>query len=127
MKSFVEKMIEGDFDTMLSVKKEQVESFYKWERINFNHMEQMPRSQDLEPVYLHCSTILAWKSKIIREKMIKYDCCAYGADSKVGYYTFNSFANIDIDNEEDFIFAETIIKYLKTNNNFEKKYYKIRK
>ena len=129
IKSFVTKMIEGDFDTMLSVKREQVEGFYQWKQLNFNQMEQMPRSQDLEPIYLHCSTILAWKSKVIREKMEKFNCCTYGADSKVGYYTFNSFANIDIDNEEDFLFAETIIKFLKKakNNNTLKKYYSVDK
>ena len=108
IKGFVAKMPEGDFDTMLSVKQEQVEGFYKWKQLNFNQMEQMPRSQDLESIYLHCSTILAWKSKVIREKMEKFNCCTYGADSKVGYYTFDSFANVDIDNEDDFLFAETI-------------------
>ena len=127
IKSFVTKMLEGDFDTMLSVKREQVEGFYQWKQLNFNQMEQMPRSQDLEPIYLHCSTIFAWKSKVIREKMLKFNCCAYGADSKVGYYTFDSFANIDIDNEDDFVFAETIIQYLKKPKNTVKKYYSIDK
>lgn len=127
IKSFVTEMLEGDFDTMLSVKREQVEGFYRWKQLNFNQMGQMPRSQDLEPVYLHCSTILAWKSKVIREKMEKFNCCTYGADSKVGYYTFNSFANIDIDNEADFEFAETIIRYMKKPRDTAKKYYSIDK
>ena len=127
IKSFVDKMIEGDFDTMLSVKREQVEGFYTGKPINFNQMVQMPRSQDLEPIYLHCSTILAWKSRVIREKMKKYNCCTYGADSKVGYYTFNSYANIDIDNEDDFGFAEIVIQYLKKTNLTPPKYYKIDK
>ena len=127
IKSFVKEMLKGDFDTMLSVKREQVEAFYRWKQLNFNQMGQMPRSQDLEPVYLHCSTILAWKSKVIREKMEKFNCCTYGADSKVGYYTFNSFANIDIDNEDDFVFAETIIQYLKKPRDTVKKYYSIGK
>jgi len=123
IKSFVEKMLEGNFDTMLSVKREQVEGFYQWKQLNFNQMKQMPRSQDLEPIYLHCSTILAWKSKIIREKMDKYNCCTYGADSKVGYFTFGSLANIDIDNEADFEFAETIMQYLKKPKNTKIEYY----
>jgi len=129
IKGFVTKMLEGDFDTMLSVKREQVEGFYKWKQLNFNQMDQMPKSQDLEPIYLHCSTILAWKSKVIREKMEKFNCCTYGADSKVGYYTFNSYANIDIDTEEDFLFAEVIIDYLKKqeDRNTFKKYYSIDK
>ena len=127
IKSFVEKMLEGNFDTMLSVKREQVEGFYHWKQLNFNQMEQMPRSQDLEPIYLHCSTILAWRSKIIRKKMDKFNCCTYGADSNVGYYTFDSYANIDIDNESDFIFAETIIQYLKKPKDVVKKYYSIDK
>ena len=127
IKSFVTEMLQGDFDTMLSVKREQVEGFYKGKPINFDQLDQMPRSQDLEPIYLHCSTILAWKSKVIREKMDKYNCCTYGADSKVGYFTFGSLANIDIDNEADFIFAETIIQYLKKPKDVVKKYYSIDK
>ena len=127
IKSFVTKMLEGDFDTMLSVKREQVEGFYQWKQLNFNQMEQMPRSQDLEPIYLHCSTILAWKSKVIREKMEKFNCCTYGADSNVGYYTFDSYANIDIDNEADFAFAETIIQYLKKPKDTVINYYSVDK
>jgi len=125
IKAFVRKMLSGNFDTMLSVKREQVEGFYKWKQLNFDHMKQMPRSQDLEPIFLHCSTILAWKSKIIQEKMNDFDCCAYGADSKVGYFEFDSFANIDIDNEEDFVFAETIIKYLNEPEKNSEEYYDI--
>ena len=94
-------MIDGDYDTMLSLKREQVEGFFETKPINFNPMVQMPRSQDLIPIYLHCSTILAWKSKTIKQKMAEHGCCAYGADSKVGYYTFDSFANVDIDNVRD--------------------------
>ena len=124
IKNFVTEMLKNDFDTMLSVKREQVEGFYEGKSINFNQMEQMPRSQDLAPIYLHCSTILAWKSKLIREKMRKFNCCTYGADSKIGYYTFDSFANIDIDNEDDFVFAEIVIEYLKRQNNVIKEYYK---
>ena len=123
IKSFVAKMIEGNYDTMLSVKREQVEGFYHWEQLNFNQMEQMPRSQDLEPIYLHCSTILAWKSSIIREKMDKYNCCTYGADSKVGYFTFGTIANIDIDDEADFEFAETVMQYLKQPKNTKIEYF----
>lgn len=128
--SFITQMIEGDFDTMLSLKRENVEGFYLGKPINFNPMEQMPRSQDLEPVYLHCSTILAWRSTVIRKKMEQYNCCAYGADSKVGYYTFDSFASVDIDNEDDFVFAELIIEYqkkIKQGMSVAKKYYKINK
>ena len=99
--------VDGDFDTMLSLKREQVEGFYQKKPINFNPMVQMPRSQDLIPIYLHCSTILAWKSKIIKQKMELHNCCAYGADSKVGYYTFDSFAGVDIDNDQGFVFLPT--------------------
>ena len=121
---FINEMIDGDFDTMLSLKREQVEGFYQKKPINFNPMVQMPRSQDLIPIYLHCSTILAWKSKIIKQKMELHNCCAYGADSKAGYYTFDSFAGVDIDNENDFIFAETILEYLKKSKDNEPEYYK---
>ena len=53
-----------------------------------------------------------------------HNCCAYGADSTVGYYTFDSFAGVDIDNENDFIFAETILEYLKKSKDNEPEYYK---
>ena len=117
-------MIDGNYDTMLSLKREQVEGFFKGTPINFDPMVQMPRSQDLIPIYLHCSTILAWKSKIIKQKMELHNCCAYGADSNVGYYTFDSFAGVDIDNEQDFIFAETILEFLKRSKEIKPVYYK---
>lgn len=121
---FIKDMIDGNYDTMLSLKREQVEGFFKGTPINFDPMVQMPRSQDLIPIYLHCSTILAWKSKIIKQKMELHNCCAYGADSNVGYYTFDSFAGVDIDNEQDFIFAETILEFLKRSKEIKPVYYK---
>ena len=55
--------------------------------------------------------------------MDKYNCCTYGADSKVGYFTFGTIANIDIDDEADFEFAETVMQYLKQPKNTKIEYF----
>lgn len=112
IREFVAKMLAEDYDTMLSVKREQVEGFYQERPINFDLTKPMPRSQDLSPIYLHCSNMFAWKTSVYRENMQKLGCATYGAGSKVGFYVFDPLSAIDIDNESDFAFAELALNYL---------------
>lgn len=123
IKAFVKTMLENDYDTLHSVKKEQIEGLFKGRALNFDPLKKMPRSQDLEPVMLFSSGIMGWKVAKYYENIKKYGCATYGGDGKTGYFPLKGFSNIDIDNEEDFQLAELAILYQKNPTQVAPKYY----
>ena len=123
IKNFVKTMIEGNFDTLHSVKREQIEGMYHGQPLNFDPLKQMPRSQDLDPIYLFSSGIMGWKVKPYLEIHKKHKAATYGADGHTGYFTLSGFSTIDIDEEEDFQLAEVAISHLKTANKHKPQYY----
>lgn len=124
MRDFIKMMTEKNYDAMLSVKKEQVEGFFNEKPINFDPTKQMPRSQDLTPIYLHCSNMFAWKTDVYKANMKKYGCAVYGANAKTGYFVFDPISAIDIDNEDDFDLAELALEFVsRGSQEREPKYY----
>ena len=119
LRSFVKMYKDGKYQTLHTVKEEQIEGLYENKPLNFNPIEQMPPSQDLTPVKLFTSSIMAWEKENFRHNMEKSGCAVYGGDGKIGYYTVRGFGTIDIDNEFDFQLAEAIVGI----QNKEKEYY----
>ena len=101
--------IEGGYQTIHTVKEERIEGLFDGTPLNFDPTKQMPPSQELTPVYLFTSSIMAWDTKKFKENMHNTGCAVYGGDGKIGYYTIKGFGTIDIDNEEDFILAQSVV------------------
>ena len=108
--SFIEKMINDQYDTMISIKNIQIESIYKNKPINFNQKENSPPSQNLEPIKAYACGIMGWRPENFNNNIKKYSSGYHGGDGKIGYYELKGFSVVDIDNEEDFILAESISK-----------------
>lgn len=106
---FVDTFKKGEFHTLHTVKEEQIEALFKDKPLNFDPMKRMPPSQDLIPVRLFSSSIMAWDVAKFRENMKNFGCAVYGGNGKTGYYTLKGTSALDIDNEFDFQIAETII------------------
>lgn len=123
IRQFVRTMVENDYDTLHSVKEEQIEGLYRGNALNFDPLKPMPRSQDLEPIILFSSGIMGWKVSAYRSQMKKYGCATYGGDGKIGYFTLKGFATIDIDLEEDFQIAELAMAYQKNPQLFPVNYW----
>ena len=123
IQKFVKTMLEHDYDTLHSVKEEQIEGIFKNKPLNFDQLKEMPPSQDLEPVMLFSSGIMGWKIDKYRNNMEKYGSATYGGDGKTGYITLCGFATIDIDDEVDFQMAELAIAYRKNPALFKPGYY----
>ena len=123
IKDFVRTMLENDYDTLHSVKEEQIEGLFKNKAINFDPMKEMPRSQDLSPIILFSSAIMGWKIDKYRRNMAEYGSATYGGDGKTGYFPLRGFATIDIDNEIDFQMAEFAVACKKNLALFKPNYY----
>ena len=113
IKAFVNKMIEGNYDTLHSVKEEQIEAIYENKPLNFNQMKPMPRSQELKPIIIFSSGIMGWKSDKYFENIKHLGSATYGGDGKTGYFILRGFSTIDIDSEEDWHIAELAIEHIK--------------
>jgi len=113
---FIQAMLDGDFDTMISVTNVQIECVYKKKTINFVQTEQTPPSQMLEPVKAYACALMGWEATSFRKNIEKYNAAYHGGDDKVGYYELKGYATIDIDHEEDFLIAEAISEAIKKPN-----------
>lgn len=123
IKAFVSMMAGQDYDTLHTVKDEQIEGLYQGRPLNFDPTQKMPRSQDLVPVKIFTSSIMAWKVSNYRKNMEKFDAGTYGGEGKIGYLTLKGLSTVDIDNEEDFQFAELAIEVKKNNKASQPSYY----
>ena len=124
IKSFISFYLDGGFETLHTVKEERIEGLFKGSPLNFDNMKPMPPSQELIPVQLFSSSIMAWDVKKFKSNMKRFGCAVYGGDGKIGYYSLSGFANLDIDYEIDFQLANAIYK-LELNEDEERKYYEV--
>jgi CMP-N,N'-diacetyllegionaminic acid synthase len=112
--------LDNDFDTLLSCENIQTHCFYDGVAVNFSTSGQHPRSQDLKPVQALNFAITIFDCKKYMENYEKNGCGVY--TGKLGFFATEGNANIDIDYEDDFIFAEFVAKFLKLNNHSKPKY-----
>jgi len=121
IRGVIDMFIDGEYKTVHTVKDEQIEGLFMSKPLNFDPLKQMPPSQELEPIKIFTSSIMAWDTEKFKENMIKDGCAVYGGNGKIGYYTITGSGMIDIDNEKDFYLAEAVMKM--KENASEKKYY----
>lgn len=120
---FVTNMIDGKFDTMISVVNNQIACIYNNKPVNFKLLEPHISSQLMIPVQAYATVLMGWSYKSFKSNMQKFGFAYHGADSKIGYHTLKGLSEIDIDNEEDFKLAEIAIKFRDNKNCYKKEYY----
>lgn len=123
IKGVVDMFILGGYQTIHTVKDESIEGLFEGRPLNFDPLKQMPPSQELIPIKIFTSSIMAWDTKKFKENMKNTGCAVYGGDGHIGYYTIKGAGMIDIDNEKDFYLAEAVMKMNEIKQ--EKKYYEI--
>lgn len=125
IRSFVKEMVDQGYETLHSVKNEQIEGLFDGKPLNFDPMKSMPPSQDLVPVQVFSSGIMGFSCNRFKSNMVELGCAVYGGAGKTGYYALKGHATIDIDNEEDFQLAEIVAKA--KMQNFTPAYYQPKK
>lgn len=123
IKCLVKMLIDGQYKTVHTVKEEQIEGLFNNRPLNFDPAKPMPPSQELTPIQLFTSSIMAWDVNTFVTNMKNYNCAVYGGEDKIGYYVIKGDGIIDIDNEKDFFLAEAILNM--KNISVEKKYYEV--
>lgn len=109
IRALVAMFQDGGYQTVHTVKAEQIEALFEGRPLNFDPVKPMPRSQDLQPAHVFTSSIMAWDTAHFQQHMRELGCAVYGGRGKIGYYTVKGMATLDIDNEFDFQVAEAFV------------------
>ena len=123
---FIRAMLDGNFETMISISDVRIECIYKGKSINFEQKEQTPPSQLLEPIKSYACSLMGWQINKFRENINRFNAAYHGGDGSIGFYDLKGYSTIDIDNEEDFLLAEAVSASFKRPNT-EPQYYKASK
>ncbi len=109
-------------DTLISVKNEQLQSFYNGQSLNFNSDGLLPMTQDIQPVQVCVWTVCIWK----KETFLKaYEEKGYAVfNGKFGLWPIDPIKSVKVSYEEDFLMAEQLIKARTlSKENYKAEYY----
>ncbi|MCF7825773.1 MAG: cupin domain-containing protein [Candidatus Marinimicrobia bacterium] len=123
IKEFVHDYTENKYDTLISVEAKQIACLYQDKPINFNKYKINPPSQTMTPVKAYSTALMGWRFSNYIQNMNKYKSAYHGGDGHVGYFEMRGLSTIDIDREEDFVLAESIILAKKHQKITEAQYY----
>ena len=66
IRNALSKVLSGEYDSALSVKKVQTFTWYKGKTLNYD-LENIPRTQDIEPIYYETSAFFIFKKEVFTE------------------------------------------------------------
>ena len=100
------KVLSGQYDSALSVKKIKTFTWYQGKPLNYD-LNDIPRTQDIEPIYYETSAFFIFNKEVFT-KMGKRRI-----GDKPYFQEIDDIEAVDIDYPEDFKFAQAIIKSIK--------------
>ena len=98
----IQKVEREGYDSAFSAKKEQSFAWYDGRPLNYS-LSHIPRTQDLEAVYIETSAFFIFRREVWREQHRRIGDKPYIAVT-------DRIESIDIDNPDDFLLAEAIAK-----------------
>lgn len=109
------------FDSMISIKNERLQSFYKDQPLNFNIHGMLPMTQNIDPVQICVWTICIWRKVSFIKAYEKQGYAVF--NGKYGFWPIDPLKSIKISYEEDFLLAEKLLKTREYFKHHEVKYY----
>lgn len=101
-------MVDGGYDTVITVKQEYLHAAVKGQPINFSYDEPFARTQDLEPVQCFVYSLMMWRCDSFLAAM---DAKGYAVLSgKVGFFPVSKQSTILIKHEDDLRMAEAWLR-----------------
>ena len=112
--------IENNLDSLCASRVAQTLCFLDNKAINFSFNTSQPRTQDLEPIHCQTCAFFIWKTETFVNSYKKNS--AGNFCGKFESYGLSPMESIDIDTEEDFLIAESIL--LNKKKHFQFTYHK---
>lgn len=106
---FVEKMVLDKLDTLVSVEHKQIACIYEGKPLNFDPIKRNPPSQEMKPVKAYATALMGWRRAFFINSFEEKGTAYHGAQGRTDYFELRGISTIDIDREEDFELAETIL------------------
>lgn len=104
----IEYYEENKLDTLISIREEKLQSFYRNSPINFSTKAPLPMTQNLNPIQLCAWTVCIWNAKKFKEHFDKYGFAVFVGN--YGLYPFDPIRSLKVSTETDFQLAELYIK-----------------
>ena len=105
----IDFFLKNDFDTVITVKEEKLQSFCQGKPINFNPQGRLPKTQDIAPIQVCAWCVCVWRAKTF---VASYEKNGFGVFSgRVGFYPLSALKTVKISTEDDFRLAQALIKY----------------
>lgn len=108
----IDSFINNNLNSCVASATRQTHCFYKNKPINFSFNELQPRTQDLKSVHAATCAFFIWKSSSFKKKYEKSGHANF--HGKFASYGLDYEEAIDIDQEGDFVFAESFKKFKKS-------------
>lgn len=100
----VKQVTEGEHDSAFSAQKVQTFCWYKGQPLNYS-LKEIPRTQTIEPVYFETSAFYIFRKEVWTDLHQRIGATPYAA-------IVDQIEGIDIDNPEDFEFAQKVLPQL---------------
>lgn len=97
----------NDFDSVISVREEKLQSFFRNQPINFSTNGLLPMTQNLDPIQLCSWTVCLWKATTFKESYKRNGYATFSG--KVGLFPFDPVRSLKISTESDFKLAEMLL------------------
>lgn len=97
----VDRVASGEYDSAFSAEKVQTFTWWQGRPLNYS-LERIPRTQDLEPVYVETSAFFIFRREVWLNKHRRIGDRPYTAVT-------DRIESMDIDNPDDFKLAEAIV------------------
>ena len=108
--------LKNNLDSLCASRVAQTLCFIKNKPINFSFDTGQPRTQDLNPIHCQTCAFFIWKTETFKNAYKKNT--AGNFCGKFESYGLSTLESIDIDTEEDFLIAESILIGKKNKFNF---------
>lgn len=123
IENFVSEVIAKDLDGLISVVASQIACVYQGEPVNFSREMVNPPSQEMVPVFAYATALMGWRRETFMQNYENLGVAYHCPKGSVGYFELAGLAAIDIDNEEDFLLAEAIMRAQKSFSKGTPQYY----
>ena len=105
----VDRFLEGQLETLIAVREEQTHACVEGRPVNFTMQEPLARTQDVMPVQLCAWSVCVWNADaFIRQYETQGHATFVG---RVGWYPLDHFRALKVSTEDDFRFAEMLLKH----------------
>jgi CMP-N-acetylneuraminic acid synthetase/mannose-6-phosphate isomerase-like protein (cupin superfamily) len=117
IEDFINFMVNDSVDTGITVKEIHLGCLLNMVPLNFKIDEKLKRTQDLTPLTTYSSCMFGFKRNTFLKAIEKYKSAVNGPIGFTRYYKLNDLESFDIDYEDDFQIAESILEGLKYPKN----------